>query len=50
MHELGHLLGLHDVDIDADPHDLMAEELAAGLRRVVTPEDVDDVFASGDWE
>jgi hypothetical protein len=40
-HELGHVLGLDDLDADADS--LMAGELAAGVRRSV--EAVDAVFA-----
>ena len=34
MHELGHELGLDDVDPSAAPADLMAETLTAGVRRL----------------
>jgi hypothetical protein len=42
-HELGHLLGLED--LDADAHDLMAAELATGQRRTLS--EVDAAF--GQW-
>jgi hypothetical protein len=42
-HELGHLLGLDD--LDADAHDLMAAELSTGLRRTLS--EVDAAF--GQW-
>ncbi|QDU24182.1 beta strand repeat-containing protein [Urbifossiella limnaea] len=37
MHELGHELGLPDIDPAAHPADLMAETLAAGVRRLPAP-------------
>jgi hypothetical protein len=42
-HELGHLLGLDD--LDADAHNLMAAELSTGLRRTLS--EVDAAF--GQW-
>jgi hypothetical protein len=39
-HELGHVLGLSDVDAQAVPHDLMTLTLATGVRRIATPADV----------
>ena len=40
MHELGHELGLPDLDATAHPGDLMAEEMAPGVRRArVSPYD-----------
>jgi hypothetical protein len=36
MHELGHVLGLEDLDPDAHADDLMAATLAPGTRRVFT--------------
>jgi hypothetical protein len=36
-HELGHVLGLGDLDPLAAPHDLLSETLAVGVRRFVTP-------------
>jgi hypothetical protein len=35
MHELGHVLGLADLDTQAQPHHLMAANLAPGVRRSV---------------
>jgi len=35
-HELGHVLGLGDLDPQAVPHDLMTETLATGVRRLPT--------------
>jgi len=34
MHELGHELGLEDVSVASDPHHLMAEKIATGVRRL----------------
>jgi len=34
MHELGHELGLEDVSVASDPHHLMAENIAPGVRRL----------------
>jgi hypothetical protein len=36
-HELGHVLGLGDLDPHAVPHDLLTETLAPGVRRLPTP-------------
>src|SRR5258708_2856882 len=38
MHELGHELGLPDLDSPADASSLMALEIGAGLRRLPTAE------------
>lgn len=43
MHEMGHILGLRHTQ-DASQHDLMHEDLAAGLRRTMTAAAVDAVF------
>jgi hypothetical protein len=39
-HELGHVLGLGDLDPQAVPHDLMTLTLATGVRRAPTPADM----------
>jgi hypothetical protein len=39
-HELGHVLGMSDLDSQTVAHDLMTETLATGIRRVATPADV----------
>jgi hypothetical protein len=36
-HELGHVLGLGDLDSDAVPHDLLTTTLAPSVRRLLTP-------------
>jgi hypothetical protein len=36
-HELGHVLGLSDLDPQATPHDLLTTTLAPGVRRLPTP-------------
>lgn len=46
MHELGHELGLDDVRVGAEPHDLMTEQLSLGIRRLA---DLDAVFAANGW-
>ena len=46
-HELGHILGLGDVEDSVAPASLMAESLATGVRRVIDKESLDAVF-SGD--
>jgi hypothetical protein len=38
-HELGHVLGLNDLDPQAVPHDLLTTTLAPGVRRLPTPTD-----------
>jgi hypothetical protein len=45
-HELGHELGLADVDPLGHPSDLMAATLAPGIRRQPTTQNIDAVFAS----
>ena len=45
MHELGHVLGLNDVDPATFPDDLMAETLATGVRRLPSAQDVTEVVA-----
>ena len=45
-HELGHELGLSDVDPQSHPSDLMAATLAPGVRRQPTAQDLDALFAS----
>jgi hypothetical protein len=44
MHEMGHALGLPDITTP-DSTDLMAQALAAGLRRLPSMADVDAAFA-----
>src|SRR5207244_650352 len=34
MHEMAHTFGLDDVDTKAAPHDLLARDLATGVRRM----------------
>ncbi len=45
-HELGHELGLPDVDPLSHPSDLMAATLAPGVRRQPATQDLDALFAS----
>src|SRR5262249_42731242 len=46
-HELGHLLGLPDLDARAHPHELMAESLGVGTRRLPpTRQALDTIFAA----
>jgi len=45
MHELGHTLGLGDLDPAEAPADLMAETLATGVRRLPSAQDVVKVMA-----
>jgi hypothetical protein len=48
-HEFGHVLGLDDLDLGSHAGDLMAEALAAGMRR--SPVDaVDALFGDDGWE
>lgn len=44
MHEMGHELGLPDLDPATNPFDLMAESLAAGVRRAPSWMDWDTAF------
>jgi len=46
MHEMGHALGLADLDGEDD---LMAGVLQPGSRRLPTPNDIDGVLASSEW-
>jgi hypothetical protein len=46
MHELGHTLGLNDLDPSRSPNDLMAETLATGARRLPNAHDVAMVEAT----
>ena len=45
-HELGHELGLPDLNPLSNPSDLMAATLAPGVRRQPTTKDLDALFAS----
>ena len=45
-HELGHELGLSDVNPTSNPSDLMASTLPTGVRRQPTTQDLDALFAS----
>ena len=45
-HELGHELGLTDVNPELYPSDLMASTLPTGVRRQPTTQDLDALFAS----
>jgi hypothetical protein len=49
MHEMGHILGLDDLDHDDHDLDLMTDSLAAGRRRTLSHDDIDSVFAEDDW-
>ena len=42
-HELGHVLGLND--LDASLNDLMSSTLSDGVRRNISVSDIDAVFA-----
>lgn len=46
MHELGHVLGLNDLDPATFPDDLLAETLATGVRRLPSIKDVMVVLAA----
>jgi hypothetical protein len=46
MHELGHTLGLSDLDPRTDSTDLMAEALATGVRRLPSAQDVAKIIAA----
>ena len=47
MHELGHKLGLDDIQSQLHPDALMNETLSAGTRRLPTSDEVDEAFADG---
>jgi hypothetical protein len=49
-HELGHTLGLEDINSLEDPDGLMADVLAAGTRRAPAAGDVDTLFGAGGWD
>jgi hypothetical protein len=52
-HEMGHVLGLEDIDLYGDASELMGDELSTALRRDVPgseTDSVDLVFQSGLWE
>ena len=44
LHEMGHILGLSDQN--TDPGDLMYYELSAGIQKLPTSADVDEIFAA----
>jgi hypothetical protein len=44
-HEVGHVLGLADLDADNSPATLMTATLGPGERRILGPAAVDAVFA-----
>jgi hypothetical protein len=46
MHEMGHTLGLNDLDPSQSPADLMTETLPTGVRRLPSAADVDAVLAA----
>src|SRR5262249_8980647 len=48
-HELGHVLGLEDLDVLGHEADIMAETLATGQRRVASESAVDALFADSAW-
>lgn len=47
MHELGHVLGLDDLDPPADSDSLMTATLSPGIRRLPTAALVDAIFSDG---
>jgi hypothetical protein len=49
-HELGHALGLDDLDSDDHADDLMGDLLPLGVRRMPMLEAVDSLFANDGWE
>jgi hypothetical protein len=49
-HELGHTLGLEDLDSNEHAGELMADLLALGVRKQTVETAVDLVFDSGQWE
>jgi hypothetical protein len=50
MHEMGHVLGLDDLDDSHHDVELMTESLATGRRRTLAHSEVDSVFAhEDDW-
>jgi len=48
-HELGHVLGLDDLDPLAHVDDLMAGAVAPGIRHTPTPKHLDELLARGNW-
>jgi CSLREA domain-containing protein len=49
MHELGHVLGLEDVDPLSHSDDVMSEILAPGVRRTTLADATDAIFGSSSW-
>jgi hypothetical protein len=49
-HELGHLLGLEDLDAHEHEDDLMAALLAPGIRRTSATAAIDHLLSVGTWE
>ena len=50
LHELGHAMGLGDLDPVLHPDEVMAGTLDKGVRRSPGIQAVDSVFDSGDWQ
>jgi YD repeat-containing protein len=48
-HELGHVLGLPDLDVDGRPYDLMDGLLAPGVRRMPSSYDIAAVGSATPW-
>jgi exo-beta-1,3-glucanase (GH17 family) len=46
LHEMGHVLGLADLD---DEDELMSSVLQPGMRQLPTAADIDRILAGGDW-
>ena len=44
-HELGHVLGLHDIDANHPSDNVMNHRLSTGTRRLPQPVDVDALFS-----
>jgi hypothetical protein len=44
MHEIGHLLGLEDLDPGANPQQLMAADLSQGVRKLPGTAAIDAIF------
>ena len=49
-HELGHVLGLEDLDPVTNAEELMAATLSAGVRKEPGVADIDELFAGDLWE
>jgi hypothetical protein len=48
-HELGHVLGLGDLDPQATPHDLLTQTLAPGIRRLPSVADAEAVISGASF-